>query len=160
MEQTPERKYLSKNLTILLSGVLLLLIITNWVYLKKANNLEDQIIQLSGKNALVLDSVLNNSRQIDLKYRNELRIKDSLEKELLPIQPYRALVGMLSFRDSVQMALPFKIGEKVTYLPDSTSAYVNEVRITGSGYSFGVYYLLVFKGGIEKVVPSHLIAKP
>lgn len=159
MENMLERKYITKKGVIVLSSIFLLLLIALFVYINKSNQLEKQIISISGSSATKIDSMLQEIKKVKLDLVSEKRENDSLNKILIPLQPYRALVGMLSFRDSVQAELPFKIGEKVRYLPDSATAIVDEVNINGAGYSFNVNYSIIMKGNIQKNVPAHLIEK-
>lgn len=75
------------------------------------------------------------------------------------IMPYRPLIGMLSFRDSVQRQLPFKVGNIVYLKPDSTLAVIKDIIISGSDYEFSIQYKVITKSRNELLVTPALINK-
>ena len=73
------------------------------------------------------------------------------------IMPYRPIIGMLSFRDSVQRELPFKVGSIVSLKPDSAIAVIKDILISGSDYEFSIQYRVITKSRIELLVTPSLI---
>jgi hypothetical protein len=55
-------------------------------------------------------------------------------------KPYQAVVRSAALRDSIYKLLPYKFGETVYVMPDSTSAVVNSVQISGNSLEFSIKY--------------------
>ena len=75
------------------------------------------------------------------------------------LNPYRHLVGLLAFRDSVQRQLPFKVGSIVSLKPDSALAVIKDIIISGSDYEFSIQYRVITKSRNELLVTPELINK-
>ena len=78
---------------------------------------------------------------------------------IMRIMPYRPLIGMLSFRDSLQRQLPFKVGSIVSLKPDSAMAVIKDIIISGSDYEFSIQYRVITKTRNELLVTPALINK-
>jgi hypothetical protein len=155
--ERPANSNNTRNVALALAGLSIIFLVWAIYNQKKIGQINEAMQQLAGTNAIMLDSIRKENERVKVAFGNMTKTRDSLERILIPLQPYRPLVGMLLFRDSVQSSLPFKVGDKVLYVPDSSSAIVKEVRITGAGPAFGIDYVVVLKGGIEKSVPSILL---
>ncbi|MFM7054766.1 MAG: hypothetical protein ACKOGP_10565 [Bacteroidota bacterium] len=157
MTDTPERKDKLRKPIFILSGVSLLLLVWAVLNQSRISELNEMLQSIKDGNAMAMDSVSSETRKLNSQLASASKSRDSLESILAPLQPYRSLVGMLMFRDSMQSGLPFKPGDKVLYVPDSLFGVVREIRIAGAGPSFNLEYMVVFKGGIEKSVPALLL---
>jgi len=55
-------------------------------------------------------------------------------------KPYQSVVRSAALRDSIYKLLPFKFGEIVYVMPDSTKAVVNSVQISGNSSEYSIKY--------------------
>ena len=132
-----------------------------WAIVNQVRNrtLRDKIEAMETSNSMAIDSLRAASESLFREFNRQNSMRDSLERILRPLEPYRPLVGMLNYRDSVQSALPFSAGDRVIVLPDTIPAIIKEVLLTGTGNSFSIEYLVVLKGGVERSVPALLLEK-
>ena len=145
MTDTPERNDKLRKPIFILSGVSLLLLAWALFNQSRISEMNQMLQSIKDGNALALDSASTESKRLSNVLARASKSRDSLEIVLAPLQPYRSMVGMLLFRDSMQSGLPYKPGDKVIYVPDSLFGVVREIRITGAGPSFNLEYLVVFK---------------
>jgi len=81
----------------------------------------------------------------ELKQQNEkidfLNELVNNQTELLKeYKPYQAVVRSAALRDSIYKLLPYKFGETVYVMPDSTKAVVNSVQISGNSSEYSIKY--------------------
>jgi hypothetical protein len=84
-------------------------------------------------------------RERELKQQNEkidfLNEQVNKQTELLKeYKPYQAVVRSAALRDSIYKLLPYKFGETVYVMPDSTRAVVNSVQISGNSLEYSIKY--------------------
>ncbi len=139
-----------------------IVVVTVWgtVNQIRLNKLDEHAGRVAASCALALDSLRTSESRALQGLRGAIHVNDSLLGILEPMEPYRPLVAMLAYRDSVQRGLPYAPGDRVICLPDSLPAIVREVHITGSGPSFGLNYSIALKGGEDRIVPAILLATP
>lgn len=159
-EKRPIGQKASSSRQLVILGVTCL-IFAIWAIVNQVRNqnLNNRLSEIESTSAMTLDSLRAISETMRFRFDQQYRIRDSLERILRPLEPYRPLVGMLNYRDSVQASLPFVSGDRVLVLPDSIPAIVKQVLLTGSGNSFSIDYIVVLKGGVERSVPSLLLEK-
>jgi hypothetical protein len=138
---------------------LIISIIANYNYSNSLTDLEKKIIDQSGKNSDAIKKVQDEISSLNLKYLKTKSSSDSMNLILTGIMPYRPLIGMLSFRDSVQRQLPFKVGNVVYLKPDSSLAVIKDILISGSDYEFSIQYRVITKSRNELLVTPALINK-
>jgi hypothetical protein len=138
---------------------LIISIIANYNYSNSLTDLEKKIIDQSGKNSDAIKKVQDEIFSLNLKYLKTKSSSDSMNLILSGIMPYRPLIGMLSFRDSVQRQLPFKVGNVVYLKPDSSLAVIKDILISGSDYEFSIQYRVITKSRNELLVTPALINK-
>lgn len=61
--------------------------------------------------------------------------------------PYEPLLRNLKLKDSAYNALPYRYGQRVTILPDTTSAVINAIEITAGAYEYSVKYIVRTSNG-------------
>lgn len=138
---------------------LIISIIVNYNYSNSLADLEKKIIDQSGKNTDAIKKLQDEISSLNTKYLKTQSSSDSMNLILMRIMPYRPLIGMLSFRDSVQRQLPFKVGNIVYLKPDSTLAVIKDIIISGSDYEFSIQYKVITKSRNELLVTPALINK-
>ena len=126
---------------------------------KSIDSLKQELNIQSGKNSEEIKKIQNELSAINLKYLKTEFGRDSLKLILMGLNPYRPLVGLLSFRDSVQRQLPFKVGSIVSLKPDSAIAVIKDIIISGSDYEFSIQYRVITKTRNELLVTPALINK-
>lgn len=136
---------------------LIISIIANYNYSNSLTDLQKKIIDQSGKNSDAIKKVQNEISSLNAKYLKTQSSSDSMNLILMRIMPYRPIIGMLSFRDSVQRELPFKVGSIVSLKPDSAIAVIKDILISGSDYEFSIQYRVITKSRIELLVTPALI---
>ena len=136
---------------------LIISIIANYNYSNSLTDLQKKIIDQSGKNSDAIKKVQNEISSLNAKYLKTQSSSDSMNLILMRIMPYRPLIGMLSFRDSVQRQLPFKVGNIVYLKPDSTLAVIKDIVIAGSDYEFSIQYRVITENRNEQLVTPSLI---
>ena len=136
---------------------LIISIIANYNYSNSLTDLQKKIIDQSGKNSDAIKKVQNEISSLNAKYLKTQSSSDSMNLILIRIMPYRPIIGMLSFRDSVQRELPFKVGSIVSLKPDSAIAVIKDILISGSDYEFSIQYRVITKSRIELLVTPALI---
>lgn len=57
-------------------------------------------------------------------------------------QPYEPLLRNLKLKDSAYNALPYRYGQRVTILPDTSTAVINAIQITAGAYEYAVKYVV------------------
>jgi hypothetical protein len=97
-----------------------------------------------------------NAKNSDLRLQIE-QLKNSLEKnnqklgskeaELKSYDQYQTILKFVRLRDTVYKSLPFKYGQKVMILPDSTKGVINSIAITANELEYSIKYLVKIKGG-------------
>ena len=138
---------------------LIISIIANYNYSNSLTDLQKKIIDQSGKNSDAIKKVQNEISSLNAKYLKTQSSSDSMNLILMRIMPYRPIIGMLSFRDSVQRELPFKVGSIVSLKPDSAIAVIKDILISGSDYEFSIQYRVITKTRNELLVTPALINK-
>ena len=136
---------------------LIISIIANYNYSNSLTDLQKKIIDQSGKNSDAIKKVQNEISSLNAKYLKTQSSSDSMNLILMRIMPYRPIIGMLSFRDSVQRELPFKVGSIVSLKPDSAIAVIKDILISGSDYEFSIQYRVITKSRNELLVTPALI---
>ena len=136
---------------------LIISIIANYNYSNSLADLEKKIIDQSGKNTDAIKKLQDEISSLNTKYLKTQSSSDSMNLILMRIMPYRPLIGMLSFRDSVQRQLPFKVGNIVYLKPDSTLAVIKDIVIAGSDYEFSIQYRVITENRNEQLVTPSLI---
>jgi len=136
---------------------LIISIIANYNYSNSLTDLEKKIIDQSGKNSDAIKKVQDEISTLNVKYLKTKSSSDSLNLLLMGIMPYRPLIGMLSYRDSVQRQLPLKVGNVVHLKPDSSLAVIKDIVIAGSDYEFSIQYRVITKNRNELLVTPALI---
>ena len=136
---------------------LIISIVANYNYSNSLTDLEKKIIDQSGKNSDAIKKVQDEIYSLNVKYLKTKSSSDSMNLILMRIIPYRPLIGMLSFRDSVQRQLPFKVGNIVYLKPDSSLAVIKDIVISGSDYEFSIQYRVITKSRNELLVTPALI---
>jgi hypothetical protein len=61
--------------------------------------------------------------------------------------PYEPLLRNLKLKDSAYNALPFRYGQRITILPDTTSAVINSIEIIAGAYEYSVKYIVRTSNG-------------
>ena len=136
---------------------LIISLIVNYNYSNSLADLEKKIIDQSGKNTDAIKKLQDEISSLNTKYLKTQSSSDSMNLILMRIMPYRPLIGMLSFRDSVQRQLPFKVGNIVYLKPDSTLAVIKDIVIAGSDYEFSIQYRVITENRNEQLVTPSLI---
>lgn len=112
----------------------------------------------------------NNFRQIDAKYYRLDSIdkhtngilavtrtsRDSSFKILNRIKSYRPLAEIMAFRDSVCHELQYKPGQVILLKPDSSSAVIESIIITGNKFEYSVKYLILTSNKKELQISPEL----
>jgi len=138
---------------------LIISLIVNYNYSNSLTDLEKKIIDQSGKNSDAIKKLQDEFSSLNLKYLKTQSSNDSMNLIIMGIMPYRPLIGILSFRDSVQRQLPFKVGSIVSLKPDSAIAVIKDILISGSDYEFSIQYRVITKSRNELLVTPALINK-
>ena len=138
---------------------LIISLIVNYNYSNSLTDLEKKIIDQSGKNSDAIKKLQDEFSSLNSKYLKTQSSNDSMNLIIMRIMPYRPLIGILSFRDSVQRQLPFKVGSIVSLKPDSAIAVIKDIIISGSDYEFSIQYRVITKSRNELLVTPALINK-
>ena len=138
---------------------LIISLIVNYNYSNSLTDLEKKIIDQSGKNSDAIKKLQDEFSSLNSKYLKTQSSNDSMNLIIMRIMPYRPLIGILSFRDSVQRQLPFKVGSIVSLKPDSAIAVIKDILISGSDYEFSIQYKVITKSRNELLVTPALINK-
>ena len=138
---------------------LIISLIVNYNYSNSLTDLEKKIIDQSGKNSDAIKKLQDEFSSLNSKYLKTQSSNDSMNLIIMRIMPYRPLIGILSFRDSVQRQLPFKVGSIVSLKPDSAIAVIKDIIISGSDYEFSIQYRVITKTRNELLVTPALINK-
>ena len=138
---------------------LIISLIVNYNYSNSLTDLEKKIIDQSGKNSDAIKKLQDEISSLNSKYQKTQSSNDSMNLIIMRIMPYRPLIGILSFRDSVQRQLPFKVGSIVSLKPDSAIAVIKDIIISGSDYEFSIQYRVITKSRNEILVTPALINK-
>ena len=138
---------------------LIISLIVNYNYSNSLTDLEKKIIDQSGKNSDAIKKLQDEISSLNSKYQKTQSSNDSMKLIIMRIMPYRPLIGILSFRDSVQRQLPFKVGSIVSLKPDSAIAVIKDILISGSDYEFSIQYKVITKSRNELLVTPALINK-
>ena len=138
---------------------LIISLIVNYNYSNSLTDLEKKIIDQSGKNSDAIKKLQDEISSLNSKYQKTQSSNDSMKLIIMRIMPYRPLIGILSFRDSVQRQLPFKVGSIVSLKPDSAIAVIKDIIISGSDYEFSIQYRVITKTRNELLVTPALINK-
>ena len=138
---------------------LIISLIVNYNYSNSLTDLEKKIIDQSGKNSDAIKKLQDEFSSLNSKYLKTQSSNDSMNLIIMRIMPYRPLIGILSFRDSVQRQLPFKVGSIVSLKPDSAIAVIKDILISGSDYEFSIQYRVITKSRNELLVTPALINK-
>ncbi len=105
----------------------------------------------------------NQLNQNQLEFAKELKNREDrislLEKmivskntQLENFKPYTAIVKSAALRDSIYKLLPYKFGESVFIMPDSTKAVINSISINGNATDYSIKYVVrTKKGNLETV---------
>lgn len=98
--------------------------------------------------------LLANQVAFDAKLIDKEKTIESLERiaraqsaQLETYKPYKAIVRSAALRDSIYNLLPFKFGETVYIMPDSTKAVINSISINGNATDYSIKYLVRTKNG-------------
>ena len=138
---------------------LIISLIVNYNYSNSLTDLEKKIIDQSGKNSDAIKKLQDEISSLNSKYLKTQSSNDSMNLIIMGIMPYRPLIGILSFRDSMQRQLPFKVGSIVSLKPDSAIAVIKDILISGSDYEFSIQYRVITKSRNELLVTPALINK-
>ena len=138
---------------------LIISLIVNYNYSNSLTDLEKKIIDQSGKNSDAIKKLQDEFSSLNSKYLKTQSSNDSMNLIIMRIMPYRPLIGILYFRDSVQRQLPFKVGSIVSLKPDSAIAVIKDIIISGSDYEFSIQYKVITKSRNELLVTPALINK-
>ena len=138
---------------------LIISVIVNYNYSKSLDSIKKQLSDQSGKNSEDIKRLQNGIFALNAKYFKMQANRDSMQLVLLKLNPYRPLVGLLAFRDSVQSLLPFKVGSIVYLKPDSALAVIKDIVISGSDYEFNIQYRVITKSRSELLLNPALINK-
>ena len=138
---------------------LIISLIVNYNYSNSLTDLEKKIIDQSGKNSDAIKKLQDEISSLNSKYQKTQSSNDSMKLIIMRIMPYRTLIGILSFRDSMQKQLPFKVGSIVSLKPDSAIAVIKDILISGSDYEFSIQYRVITKSRNELLVTPALINK-
>lgn len=138
---------------------LIISLIVNYNYSNSLTDLEKKIIDQSGKNSDAIKKLQDEFSSLNSKYLKTQSSNDSMNLIIMRIMPYRPLIGILYFRDSVQRQLPFKVGSIVSLKPDSAIAVIKDILISGSDYEFSIQYRVITKSRNELLVTPALINK-
>ena len=138
---------------------LIISLIVNYNYSNSLTDLEKKIIDQSGKNSDAIKKLQDEISSLNSKYQKTQSSNDSMKLIIMRIMPYRPLIGILSFRDSLQRQLPFKVGSIVSLKPDSAMAVIKDIIISGSDYEFSIQYRVITKTRNELLVTPALINK-
>jgi hypothetical protein len=138
---------------------LIISLIVNYNYSNSLTDLEKKIIDQSGKNSDAIKKLQDEISSLNSKYQKTQSSNDSMNLIIMGIMPYRPLIGILSFRDSMQRQLPFKVGSIVSLKPDSAIAVIKDILISGSDYEFSIQYRVITKSRNELLVTPALINK-
>ena len=153
------KKSMSKFIFGFIALALIISLIVNYNYSNSLTDLEKKIIDQSGKNSDAIKKVQEEISSLNLKNLKTQSSNDSMNLIIMRIMPYRPLIGMLSFRDSLQRQLPFKVGSIVSLKPDSAMAVIKDIIISGSDYEFSIQYRVITKTRNELLVTPALINK-
>lgn len=153
------KKSKSKFIFGFIALALIISLIVNYNYSNSLTDLEKKIIDQSGKNSDAIKKVQEEISSLNLKNLKTQSSNDSMNLIIMRIMPYRPLIGMLSFRDSLQRQLPFKVGSIVSLKPDSAMAVIKDIIISGSDYEFSIQYRVITKTRNELLVTPALINK-
>lgn len=98
--------------------------------------------------------LLANQVAFDAKLKDKEKTIEGLERiaraqsaQLETYKPYKAIVRSAALRDSIYKLLPFKFGETVYIMPDSTKAVINSISINGNATDYSIKYLVRTKKG-------------
>lgn len=105
----------------------------------------------------------NQLNQNQVEFAKELKNKEEriglLEKIILSkdnqlenFKPYTAIVKSAALRDSIYKLLPYKFGESVFIMPDSTKAVINSISINGNATDYSIKYVVRTKKGTLETV--------
>jgi|GEM_PF-1560409 len=73
-------------------------------------------------------------------------------------KPYQAVIRSAALRDSIYKLLPYKFGDAVFVMPDSTKAIINSVQINGNASEYSIkYWVRTSKGNYEAISISDVM---
>lgn len=98
---------------------------------------------------------LYNIKNTNLNYATKTR--DSLNRVLTGIEPYRGLTDAMLFRDSSLMKIPYQVGQVVYLKPDSARVVINKVIIEGGKYEYFVGFSVVFEDRTTETISPDII---
>jgi len=93
----------------------------------------------------------NGSLAGDLSAKNNL---------LLGYMPYLSLIKNLKLTDTAYKSLPFRYGQRIKILPDSSDAVINAICVTANDLEYSVKYIVRNKKGELVPISVSDIFKP
>jgi uncharacterized membrane protein YvbJ len=111
----------------------------------------------------------NNKNSLTQKLEKQLQEQDqkinllnsTVNKQsglLKEYKPYQAVIRSAALRDSIYKLLPYKFGDAVLVMPDSTKAIINSVQINGNASEYSIkYWVRTSKGNYEAISISDLM---
>jgi len=90
----------------------------------QSKDLKEKILKLESENGTLSSDNQSQKRTLDF-YR-----------------PYESLLRNLKLKDSAYNSLPYRYGQRVTILPDTSTAVINAIQITAGAYEYAVKYVV------------------
>ena len=118
---------------------LLTLIYSIWSY-QNYKSLQEQLSVDQGKLQQMLTDLQNEKQLIMLERDRFSKRGDSLNSELQPYLPMKALMRSVQMRNYVNNELPFKPGDVVRFKTDSLTYVIQDMIIGGNLYSYYIKY--------------------
>jgi len=110
-----------------------------WNY-QQQKALREQLSVDQGKLQQMLSDLQNEKQQIMMERDRYSRRGDSLNSELQPYLPMKALMRSVQMRNYVNNELPFKPGDVVRFKTDSLTYVIQDMIIGGNLYSYYIKY--------------------
>ena len=150
------RKYL------LMVGVFSALVIAALIYLlntanKTIDNLNESAQLDKSKSTQDLVSLQQQLSRSNSTLNVTRFQRDSALTILKRVESYFPFIGMLQYRDSVSVALPFSIGDIVLIKPDSLKGVVTDIITGGSSFSQSVQFKVVNRNKEEGLYDASML---
>lgn len=110
-----------------------------WNY-QQQQALREQLSVDQGKLQQMLSELQNEKQQIMKERDRYSKRGDSLNSELQPYLPMKALMRSVQMRNYVNNELPFKPGDVVRFKTDSLTYVIQDMIIGGNLYSYYIKY--------------------
>lgn len=110
-----------------------------WNY-QQQKALREQLSVDQGKLQQMLSELQNEKQQIIMERDRYSKRGDSLNSELQPYLPMKALMRSVQMRNYVNNELPFKPGDVVRFKTDSLTYVIQDMIIGGNLYSYYIKY--------------------